>query len=149
MIKTLKTAALVIGMMICGLASAQNTIYIDGDAQVAKKSFKVYCEIISYNGSGLFSNKTTVEIDFGQQARFFSNDRRLVDESGRDIIFNSMLDAMNYMAERGWEFEQAYIVQSVSDGTSSTPFHHWILSKEVHEKSEITEGLMTRSMLRP
>lgn len=145
----MKTAFLVIGMMICGLANAQNTINVNADEVNNGKPFKVYCEIISTTSSSLFSNKTRVEIDFGQVARYFSNDRRMVDENGRDIVFNSMLDAMNYMAERGWVFEQAYILQNISEGTSSTAYQHWILSKEVRNRGEIIEGLQTKNMTRP
>lgn len=34
----------------------------------------------------------------------------MVDETGKNIVFNSMVDAMNFMGKLGWEFEQAYVV---------------------------------------
>ena len=69
-------------------------------AQQAVKPYKVYCEIVST--AKLFSNKPTVELDFGQFAGYWSADRQLVDEQGNAINFNSALDAANYMARRGW-----------------------------------------------
>ena len=104
--------------------------------------YEVYCEIVSYS-RGLFSNKTTIELDFGQYTSFWSLDRRLVDENGRDIEFNSMLDAANYMAERGWVFKQAYIVQNFTKGDSGTPAYHWIMGKVITDPAQITEGLRT------
>lgn len=104
---------------------------------------KVYCEIIS-TSRGMFSNKTTVELDFGQYASWWSADRNLVDENGQSINFNSILDAVNYMAARGWVFEQMYVVQTFSKGDSDTPAYHWIMSKDVTDPSQIMEGLQTR-----
>jgi len=112
-------------------------------AQTNDQPHKVYCEIIS-TSRGLFSNKTSVELDFGQYASWWSADRNLVDENGKTIDFNSILDAVNYMAARGWVFEQMYVVQTFSKGDSDTPAYHWIMSKEVTDPSQILEGLQTR-----
>ena len=79
-------------------------------------------------------------------SRWLSNDRKLVDENGQIINFNSILDAANYMAQRGWIFEEAYVVQSIIKGDSGTPNYHWIMSKEITDPSQITEGLQTQGM---
>lgn len=94
---------------------------------------KVYCELV---GSQKFlSSKVTVQIDFGQQTSLFS-DNRLVDENGDVVVFNSMVDAMNYMGELGWEFEQAYVV-TMGSGSSSSNVYHWLLSKYVGDEQEM------------
>ena len=113
-------------------------------AQQAVKPYKVYCEIVST--AKLFSNKATVELDFGQFAGYWTADRQLVDEQGNAINFNSALDAANYMARRGWELEEVFIVQEMSKGDSGTPHYHWVLSKMVTDDSQITEGLQTKGM---
>ena len=113
--------------------------------EVTAKPYKVYCEIVSYHRN-IFSDKTTVELDFGQASKWLSNDRKLVDENGQIINFNSILDAANYMAQRGWIFEEAYVVQSIIKGDSGTPNYHWIMSKEITDPSQITEGLQTQGM---
>lgn len=130
----------------CFGAAAQTEIPESGETVVntEKGTFKVYCEIVS-NVRNLFSNKTNVEFDFGQASKFWSNDRQIVDENGRPITFNSVLDAVNYMSYRGWVFEQMYIVQSMSKGDSGSPAYHWIMSKEVSDISEITKGLYTQA----
>ena len=112
-------------------------------AQTNEQPHKVYCEIIS-TSRGMFSNKTSVELDFGQYASWWSADRNLVDENGKTIDFNSILDAVNYMAARGWVFEQMYVVQTFSKGDSETPAYPGIMSKEVTDSSQIMEGLQTR-----
>ncbi len=110
------------------------------------KPYKVYCEIVAT--PKFFSNKATVELDFGQYAGFWSSDRQLVDEQGNTISFNSALDAANYMARRGWDLEEVFIVQEMSKGDSGTPRYHWIMSKLVTDDSQITEGLLTRGMMK-
>ena len=116
---------------------------ISAFAQEAGHPYKVYCEIVS-SSRGIFSDKTSVELDFGQYASWWSTDRKLVDEDGKTIVFNSVLDAVNYMARRGWTFEQMYVVQSITKGDSDTPAYHWILSKEITEDSQIMQGLKTQ-----
>lgn len=104
---------------------------------------KVYCEIRGVHK--FLSKKVTVEIDFGQQTKFFS-DNRLVDENGKVRVFNSMIDAMNFMGTMGWEFEQAYVVTEGTDGNVQSVCH-WLLSKEVGEKGD-TDTLKTRDIIK-
>lgn len=103
---------------------------------------KVYCELVGTEK--LLSNKMNVSVDFGQENKIFSN-QSLVDEKGRPIVFNSMVDAMNKMSELGWEFEQAYIVMigGTSQGSTITNVHHWILSKTVGDDEGAGDGLKT------
>lgn len=103
---------------------------------------KVYCELLGTQG--LLSKKVTVQVDFGQQTKFFS-DNRLVDEKGNVIVFNSMVDAMNYMGTMGWEFEQAYVV-TLGSGATASNVYHWLLSKYVGEEGD-TNTLKTKDIL--
>lgn len=122
------------------LAFAQEPVQV----QQTLKPYKVYCEIVAV--PKLFSNKATVELDFGQYAGFWSTDRQLVDEQGNAINFNSALDAANYMSRRGWDLEEVFLVQSMSKGDSGTTYYHWVMSKMVTDDSQITEGLRTKGM---
>lgn len=106
---------------------------------VAQKTYKVFCELL---GTGkLFSNKVTVTVDFGQETSFWfgSSNQYLVDDNGKAIKFNSMVDAMNYMGKRGWEFEQAYVVTIGNQNV-----YHWLLSKEVTQDEAVNDGFNTR-----
>ncbi|RCH56035.1 hypothetical protein DJ568_04615 [Mucilaginibacter hurinus] len=85
----------------------------------AQKPAEQYCMIIST--PKLFSKKVTIEVDFGQPTKFFS-DTRLKDEAGKVVSFNSTIDALNYMAGQGWIFVNAYAVatQSTTGNTTQT-----------------------------
>ena len=80
---------------------------------------KVYCELVGTQATPL--SKAAISVDFGQRMR----GDVLVDDEGKPLKFNSMIDAMNYMAQRGWEFEAAY---PVGKGDLT---YHWLLSKTI------------------
>jgi hypothetical protein len=72
------------------------------------------------------SNKVTIEIDFGQFRSIWADNRLKDSKTGERIIFNSMIDALNYMGIQGWEFVQAYAFWT---GGSSGNVYHYLLKK--------------------
>lgn len=84
----------------------------------------IYCELVGMQK--MLSPKVTVSIDYGEQRTYFT-DTRIKDENGKVTVFNSMIDALNYMGRDGWQFVQAYTV-----GGGSSPYvYHWLLKKEI------------------
>lgn len=79
------------------------------------------------------STKVVVSIDFGQQRSFFSSNAITDPKTGKPVEFNSMVDAMNFMGEMGWEFVQAYVVT-----VSNQSVYHWLLKRacRVDEKGD-------------
>lgn len=98
----------------------------------------VYCELIGPNSS--FSNKVTVDIDFGQESGAWGLDYPLRDSTGKEIGFNSMVDAMNYMDADGWEFVQSY---STSNRVNSIITYHWLLKKDVKNLTKEQQEAVT------
>lgn len=78
--------------------------------------------------SKLMSNKLTIEIDFGQNTKFFSSGKETIvkDEDGKNTVFNSMIDALNFMTKNGFEFVNAYAI-TVS---SNQNVYHYLLRKK-------------------
>ena len=136
-----KVFILVVGILLCATSFAQ-----ENESVKQTQPYKVYCEIIGQTHA--LSSKVDVELDFGQAYKFWSGDRRLYDENGKKIVFNSMLDAANYMARRGWELEEAFPIVDIANGSSGSPEYHWVMSKLVTDDSQITEGLLTGDMLK-
>jgi hypothetical protein len=75
------------------------------------------------------SNKVTVQIDFGQVQKFFSDNRYKDPATGKPFVFNSMIDALNFMGKDGWEFVQAYVVTE-GGGTTAQNVYHFLLKKQ-------------------
>jgi hypothetical protein len=82
----------------------------------------VYAELV---GTQRFlSTKVTVQIDFGQATKWTTDNRVRDEVTGKLKLFNSMVDALNYMGEDGWEFVQAY---AITEGSQNV--YHWLLKK--------------------
>lgn len=107
-------------------------IGVNVNAQEPLQPRKVYCQIIGTQK--LLSTKCTIEVDFGQNQW---GSQALVDENGKLISFNSMVDAMNQMGKLGWEFEDSYVIT-----VSGQNVYHWLLSKYITDE-EINDGLKT------
>jgi hypothetical protein len=82
-----------------------------------------YCMILATGK--MFSSKVSIEVDFGQPTKFFSSNT-LKDESGKIMSFNSVIDALNYMASKGWLFVNAYVIT-----TSSQNVLHYVMRKPI------------------
>lgn len=107
---------------------------------MSQTPYKVYAELLGFQ-KGLFSKKVKVNVDFGQEVSFWKQgNMRLVSEDGKDIVFNSMIDAMNFMGKNGWAFEQAYVVTE-----SGQNVYHWLLSKMVTDENQIKEGFNVKA----
>ena len=112
-------------------------------SQMNAQTRRFYCEIKGTEKE--LSSRMKIIFDFGQSPSYdiFTNLNpmmKFVDENGEVIDFNSMVDAMNYMSERGWKFQQAY---STYRGERAA-IEHWILYKDAKDKEEAREGILTK-----
>lgn len=63
----------------------------------------VYCKIIEF----IESTPLSLQIDFGDSGH--DSDSRLNDEMMKKVAkYRSVVDALNYMSEKGWELVQVY-----------------------------------------
>ncbi|MFM1914045.1 MAG: hypothetical protein RIR51_1898 [Bacteroidota bacterium] len=86
-----------------------------------------YLEII---GRVRGTTKVAVEVDFGQGKKFGSNLTRknvILDENGKSIVFNSIIDALNFFSFYGYEFVNAYAHQV---GQTDEVQYHYILRRK-------------------
>lgn len=128
----MKKTLLLLFLMISVVATAQTT-------QDSIKTKTVYAQLLGINKNVLgLGSKVTVEIDFGDPKAWYGRDGRdeIVDENGKEIKFNSMVDAMNYMGERGWTYEDSYVITIGSQNVI-----HWLLSKEIPIDGDSREGV--------
>lgn len=111
-----------LGMPIC--VNAQ-----DIDSIPTMKTKTVFAQIMGINKNVLgIGNKISVEIDFGEENFFWGRDGRneVVDENGKEKKFNTMVDAMNFMGARGWEYTDSYVITVGNQNAI-----HWLLRKEI------------------
>ena len=135
---------LIIGLVIQTSVFAQ--MYTPSDSIVnnnitdSVSTRQVYCLLLgkSTNVLGLGS-KCTVEVDFGEGQSVWRGgvDNTLVDDKGKPIKFNSMIDALNFMTQYGWEFVNAYAITL----PSNQHVYHWLLKKDVSIFETGREGI--------
>lgn len=97
-------------------------------AQADTSKIEQYCQIIAT--PKLFSNKVTIDIDFGEEKSFWSDDR-LRTYDGKLKKFNTIIDALNFMGKEGWIFINAYPVRN----GNSDVYHYGF--KKLFFKSDI------------
>jgi hypothetical protein len=83
-----------------------------------------YCEIIGTRK--LMNTKVNIEIDFGEKGNLRVDNRLKDPATGKNYVFNSMMDALNFMGKNGWEFVQAYATANDQAGTG----YHFLMKKQ-------------------
>ncbi|EGC86604.1 conserved domain protein [Prevotella denticola CRIS 18C-A] len=103
---------------------------------------KYYCEVKGVEKE--LSSGLKIVFDFGNNPVYsawggLKSKQVLVDEKGDEIPFNSMVDAGNYMSDKGWTFVQAY-----TSIYGSQAIVHWIFYKEAINPNEAVKGIVTK-----
>ena len=75
--------------------------------------------------SKFLSTKVKINIEFGQEIKYFKNTTTLKDGYGNSINFNSMIDALNFMDKNGYEFLQAYVITSGNQNV-----YHYLMKRK-------------------
>lgn len=91
-----------------------------------------YVELLGYES--MLSTKVKVMVDMGQNQN--KTNYKLRDENDKPIKFNSMVDALNYMTKRGWEYVNSFPVTH-----SNQNVYHYLLKKYIAKDEEMQEGL--------
>ena len=97
---------------------------------------RVYCALTSRYAP--FSTKMKVFLDLGETEKAWHN-HRLVDENGEKIQFTSLIEALNYMADRGWVLEQ-----SATYNAGQNVVTYSIMSKVIFDESEKGDNVVTK-----
>lgn len=73
------------------------------------------------------STKLSILLDFGQNTKLFSGGKETIvkDENGKNMEFNSMVDALNFFSKHGYEFASAYVVT-----VGNQNVYHYLLKKK-------------------
>jgi hypothetical protein len=83
-----------------------------------------YIEIVGT--AKLFSTKLNIELDFGQENKFWTDkEYQVKNAEGKKITFNSMIDALNFMGKNGYELIMPYVVT-----VSNQNIYHYLLRRK-------------------
>ena len=87
---------------------------------------EIYCDVLASQLTPF--SKVHIAIDFGESKWRES----VVDENGKSMKFNSVIDALNYMAKNGWHLHSTMLL---SEQNSSV--YHYIMVKNIDVKDII------------
>ncbi len=90
-----------------------------------------YCELVGYDNRKIFDFKVhptlNVMVDYGESDNEFESGYIIDEKSGKAKLFSSMVEAMNFMGQNGWEFVQAYTISEQSGGQ----VYRWLLKRSI------------------
>ena len=92
------------------------------------KAKEEYCMVI-LDPSQFRSSGINISVDFGQKSSGLFDRKFLRDENDKKMEFDSIIDALNYLASLGWEFVNEYAAKDNIDNTR----HHYILKRKTAE----------------
>lgn len=101
--------------------------------EVPVAKHRVYALLKGYGTNFFDSNKNVnITIDLGQY-QSTSKSYMLMDENGKAIKFKSVVDALDYMGERGWILQQVY---------TENEKNCWLMYKDITKDEDKYEGLL-------
>lgn len=115
--KRVKTLLAIICLAVFSGASAQ---YVNG---MDLKDLDVnYLRI--YGNTNFGGNKMIVRFEFGQKVGFDHKNKNILDENGKRITFNTMIDAVNFMSSYGYR-----VIQTFTTVKGNAVYYHYIMEK--------------------
>lgn len=87
-------------------------------SQTDTAKIEQYCAVVA--SPRLLSTRVTIDIDYGE-GRSVWKDNRLKTDEGKVKKFNSVIDALNYMGNSGWQLVNAF---PISTGNNTFAYHY-------------------------
>lgn len=115
------------------------TLQVCAQNQSIEGKRPVYCDVMGYNFWGF--GKVKVQLDMGDYAYHSSRSYDAIyEQDGKKKKFNTMMEVLDYMGERGWAVKSTYYI------TASPGHHviHFLLEKWISDESERKEGLILK-----
>lgn len=107
---------IIVSLFIMNMYSAN--VETDFDIKDIPKEVQ-YCKIIGTSFG--VDTPPIITIDFGQ--KWIAT--KYIKKDGKKILFNSMIDTLNFMYQNGWEYTNSYVI------AGSFGFrHHYILQRK-------------------
>lgn len=124
----MKKKKIVLAGITLGLAALLTAGVAFAKSEEVKRT-EEYCMVVAT--SNLLGTKVSISVDKGQEVKLFRNTGAVKDDEGKLKKFNTVVDALNYMNEDGWEFVDAY---SVAVGQQNV--YHYMMKRaaEVNNK---------------
>jgi hypothetical protein len=112
----------VIFLSISGILHSQ---VIVNDINLNERKDIEFIQIVGIE-KGFFSNKLVVAVDFGEEVKWKKGKGSAVLKDGKQMEFHSMVSALNFFYNNGWDFVDTY---SLTVDKSSKVYHFLLRRK--------------------
>ena len=124
----MKKAILITAIVISGmLVQAQEKSVIVGDVNINELEIQ-YIELVGAQKA--LGKDLSISIDFGQRHNIWKG-TPIKDKNGEMIEFTSVVIAINYLVDNGWEYINSY---SVTSGSLQQVYHY--IFKKISPKNK-------------
>lgn len=139
----MKRIAVVICLLLSGVgAFAQEPTISDSTKVIISQptTVKYYAEIVYTDMSAPV--KKTIKVDFGEDSILGVRYPSFKDKNGKTKQFKTVVDALNFMSQRGWVLEAEYVdTFYIDEGSSFGSEKHFVISKTLTVNQNIQEAL--------
>lgn len=101
---------------------------------------KYYAEIVYTDISAPV--KKTIKVDFGEDSILGVRYPTFKDKNGKAKQFKTVVDALNFMSQRGWVLEAEYVDNIyIDEGSSFGSEKHFVISKTLTVDQDVKDAL--------
>lgn len=93
----------------------------------SEKAQTKYCEISGTALSVLFSWRRDINVNLGKEKNNW-DDNKFTHPSGKEEVFNSLLEVVNFMASKGWTVVSAYAIKNSEQENE----YHYVMEKRAY-----------------
>ena len=93
-------------------------------SQTDVKRTEEYCLVLATQK--FMSLKLTIYVDYGQERNYWKDTRERDSTTGKVAVYESVIDALNYMNSKGWMFVNAYAIS-----TGNQNVYHYLMRREI------------------
>ena len=126
----MKTIFILLNLSLAFTCAAQSSQLIIDGVDVNEMDIR-FIEIIG--SEDVFSQRVVVSVYYGQPMGWGDN-QQIKGADGRNMKFNGMIDALNFLYKKGWDFISAHV-----DTTSYPHINHYILKRKLEYEDENNE----------
>lgn len=113
--KQAKTALVIVTLLL---------INFFAEAQKDHAHTEEYCMLLATQK--FMSTKVTISIDYGEAFSPWKDARERDSTTGKIAVYNSVIDALNYMNGKGWKFVNAYVITLGSQNV-----YHYLMRRDI------------------
>jgi len=118
-----KIILLIITVFFC--FSTKSQIIVEGIDINNEPSVEI-CQVVAYGK--FLSKKVIISIDYGQEISFWQKRTIVSDTVGEEIVFNTVIDAINFVEKNGWTHYESLAITM----TSSKVYHYYFRRKDTN-----------------